>query len=466
MKIENTIKSKESPKRMRLSRCYRYFLFFIMIIIDSSMDISNGIFSSASKEIKNKLKINNTKFGFFSTATSIGKIVSSFLFILINQKINRKWLISTCIFLNAMFLFCFKITENVRILIVIYGLLGMTKTVPGIYIPVWINQFGHSEYKTVEITSVLLFQSIGKIIGHLINLMFGRKNWQNGFLISGVILLILSFCCAISNEDYFSRNLFPKEIQNINNENKKRISCTIFEETNEDKIIDNKEIDYGAEFAILFKNPLYILSLICGSIVRGLITCLNYWFPDFLRHLIQKQHLKVTISFTFISLIGPFGGIIFNGYLKRYIGSYESRKASWPIVVLQFISSIFAISIGLMNSLISVCISTICYLIFNSSVLALIQGIIISCVDKNLSATGFAFANACMQILTGPLPIVYGLINDKYKMTHPWLAMCSIMSINLLAIPLLICLAIFRNKKFDEEEKIKRKDNEEELIEK
>lgn len=466
MKKENSIKSKVVPKRMRLSRCYRYFLFFIMITIDSSLDISNGIFSSASKEIKNKLKINNTKFGTFSTSTSIGKIISSFLFILINQKVSRKWLISTCIFLNAMLLLCFKITENVKILIFIYGLLGLTKTVPGIYIPVWINQFGHSEYKTVEITTVLLFQSIGKIIGHLINLMFGRKKWQNAFLISGVILTILSFCCAISNGDYFSRNLFPKEMENIDNENRKRISCTIFEETNEDKIIDNKEIDYGAEFAMLFKNPLYIISLICGSIVRGLITCLNYWFPDFLRHLIPKQHLKVTISFIFISLIGPFGGIIFNGYLKRYIGSYESRKASWPIVFLQIIASIFAISIGLMNSLISVCISTICYLIFNSSVLALIQGIIISSVDKNLSATGFAFANVCMQILAGPLPIVYGLINDKYKMTYPWIAMCSIMSINLLAIPLLICLAIFRNKKFDEEEKIKRKDNEEELIEK
>ena len=62
MKKENSIKSKVVPKRMRLSRCYRYFLFFIMITIDSSLDISNGIFSSASKEIKNKLKINNTKF--------------------------------------------------------------------------------------------------------------------------------------------------------------------------------------------------------------------------------------------------------------------------------------------------------------------------------------------------------------------------------------------------------------------
>ena len=118
-----------------------------------------------------------------------------------------------------------------------------------------------------------------------------------------------------------------------------------------------------------------------------------------------------------------------------------------------------------MKSLISVCIITICYHIFNSSILALIQGIIISCVDKKLSASGYAFANICMQIIVGPTPILYGIISDRFKNKYPWLPMCCIMSINLLAVPLLICLAILRNKKFDEEEKKENK-NEEELIEK
>ena len=106
-----------------------------------------------------------------------------------------------------------------------------------------------------------------------------------------------------------------------------------------------------------------------------------------------------------------------------------------------------------MKSLTSVCIITICYHIFNSSILALIQGIIISCVDKKLSASGYAFANICMQIIVGPTPILYGIISDRFKNKYPWLPMCCIMSINLLAVPLLICLAILRNKKFDEEEK-------------
>lgn len=474
MKKEKKIE-KNLIRNIKLSRCYRIFLFFIMISIDCTLDISNGIISSASIEIKKHLKINNTEFGSFSTSVSIGKIISSFLFILLNQKISRKWLIIICLMLHSFFLFCFKITDNVNILIIIFGLLGFTKTIPTIYIPVWINQFGHSEHKTVQITSIQLFQSIGKIIGNLINLIFGYENWQNGFVISGCYLLFLSFCCLISNEDYFSRSLHPKkiekEIETKNFEN--RISSTIFEDHNDNDNNNNnykneennqEKKNYCSHFYLLLKNPLYIISLTCGSIIRGLISCLNYWYPDFLRNTLKEEQFKLTICYILVSLVGPFGGIIANWILKKYIGSYEGKKVSWPIVILHLISSFFAIGIGFMKSLFSVCIITICYLIFNSTYLALIQGIIISSVDKKLSATGFAFANACMQITTGTTPIIYGMINDKYKKKFPSFAMICIMSGNLLAVPLLILLAILRNKKFDEKDK--NKENDIELIEK
>ena len=117
-----------------------------------------------------------------------------------------------------------------------------------------------------------------------------------------------------------------------------------------------------------------------------------------------------------------------------------------------------------MKTTITVCTVTIIFLIFNSSALPLIQGILISCTDKNLSATGFAFASTCTQLATaGTTPMIYGFINDKFKNKYPWLAMVSMMSLNLFAVPLLIFLAILRNKKFDEEEK--RKEQLEELKE-
>ena len=38
-------------RKVRLSRCYRWFLFVIMISIEGIMNVTNGLLSSATKEI-------------------------------------------------------------------------------------------------------------------------------------------------------------------------------------------------------------------------------------------------------------------------------------------------------------------------------------------------------------------------------------------------------------------------------
>ena len=455
---EKIIKKKE----ISLSRNYRTFLFFVMLLIESILNVSSGIISSATKEIKSQLKITDTKFGSFGTANSAGRVISSILFGIFNQKISRKWTTIIFVSFHAFFLFIFKLTENIHILIMFRGLLGFTQTTASVYVPVWINQFGLSEYKTVQITSIQLFQTLGKLSGHLITLVMGLENWKNGFVLEGIILLVLAFCCFISSEHYFSRTLFPKKTEN----SKERELCTIFEEheNNDIKNKNKKKGNYFSDLAKLLSNPLYVFSLISRCIIHGLNTCLHYWFSDFLRTVIKEKQVTVTLSYTIICIAGPLGGIIQNSLLKPYIGNYESKKSSWPIVILQFIASIFAISIGLMKTTFSLCLVTVIFLIFNSSALPLIQGILISCTDKNLSATAFAFASTCTQLATaGTSPMIYGMINDKYKDKYPWLAMVSMMSLNLFAVPLLIFLAILRNKKFDEEEK--RKEQSEELNE-
>ena len=452
--METTNEAKEM-KHVRLSRYYRIFLFFVMVGIESILNVSSGIFSSATKEIKSMLNLSDTRFGSFGTANSVGRVASSIFFGIFNQSVSRRWTTTIFVTLHAFFLFIYKLTNNVPVLIFFRGLLGFTQSTPSVYVPVWINQFGLSEYKTIQITSLQLFQTIGKLLGHLINLMLGLENWKNGFVIEGIILLFLAFCCLISPEDYFSRKFFPKKSENSE---KERISCTIYEE----HLIDNekkKKSNYISDLGKLLRDPLYTFSLISRCIIHGLNTCLHFWFSDFLRTVIKEDKKKVILFYTFICFAGPSGGIITNTLLRPYIGNYESKKSSWPIVILQFIASIFAISIGFMKTTITACLVTIIFLMFNSSALPLIQGILISCTDKNLSATGFAFASVLTQLATaGTTPMIYGMINDRYKSKYPWLAMVSMMSMNLFAVPLLIFLAIKRNKKFDEEEKEKYKE--------
>ena len=108
--MEVKAKKDENNKKRRkimLPRSHRIFLFFVMVGIESIMNVSSGIFSSATKEIKRQLNLNDTKFGSFGTSNSLGRVISSIFFGIINQKVSRKW--TTIIFasFHAIFLFFF-----------------------------------------------------------------------------------------------------------------------------------------------------------------------------------------------------------------------------------------------------------------------------------------------------------------------------------------------------------------------
>ncbi len=447
-----------------------------MVSVEGAMNISSGLLSSATKEIKKSLNMNDAKFGMFGTANGLGRVIGSTLFGMYNLKMSRKWIQTANVGFHALFLLFFKITNNGNILICMRGLTGFTQMPPSIYCCVWIDQYGIGSFKTVQITAVQLFQTTGKCIGYFLNMYFGLDNWKEGFLLEAVYLFFCSFCCLISSEDYFSRTLYPNNsleydkssnriIKKNSEKIKNRISSTIYE----DKEIFLKEETFFSDLIILSCHSLYMISMSSRCILHGLNTCLHFWLADFIRNVIKEDNqLKVTISYSIICFAGPFGGIVANAVLKPCIGGYETRKSSWPLVFLQVIASILAISIGFMKSTFSVCVITILYLIFNSSALPLVQGILISCVDPELSATGFAIASILTQSLTsGATPFIYGVINDRYKDKYPWLAMVSVMSLQFVAVPLLILLAILRNRKFDEEEKLKEdKNEEEELVDK
>ena len=455
----------KQPRKVRLSRYYRFFLFFIMISIEGVMNIANGLLSSATKEVKKSLNMNDAKFGSFGTANSLGRIMSSTLFGMLNQKVSRKWSTTLGIGFHAIFLLCFHVTNNANILIFVRGLHGFTQMPPSIYVPVWIDQYAIRAYRTVQLTTVQLSQTIGKCIGYLLNMYFGLEHWKKGMLVEASYLLFCTVSCLVTSEDYFSMKLYRPKLSDEEEKNL-RLTCTIYEEQ-EKKGEYVKKGNFFSDLKILACHTLYILSVICRCILHGLNTCLHFWLADFMRNVIhEKNQLKITVYYTIICFAGPVGGIINNAILKPIIGSYESRRASWPVVLLQLIASIFGLSIGFMKTTLMVTIASILFLIFNSSALPIVQGILISCVDKNLGATGFAIANILTQVLTsGTTPLLYGIINDRYKDRYPNLAMICIMSLEFLAVPPLCILAYLRNKKFDEEEK-KKEEKAEELVDK
>ena len=206
-------------RKVRLSRYYRLFLFFIMASIEGVMNIANGLLSSATKEVKKSLNMNDAKFGSFGTANSLGRIMSSTLFGMLNQKISRKWSTTLGIGFHAIFILCFHITNNANILIFVRGLHGFTQMPPSIYVPVWIDQYAIRSYRTVQLTTVQLSQTIGKCIGYLLNMYFGLEHWKKGFLVEAGYLIFCTICCLITSEDYFSMTLYRPKLSDEEEKN-------------------------------------------------------------------------------------------------------------------------------------------------------------------------------------------------------------------------------------------------------
>ena len=80
------LEDHQKKRKISLSRWYRVFLFWIMLSSEGAMNISSGLLSSATKEIKKSLNMNDSKFGMFGTANGLGRVIGSLMFGLLNIK--------------------------------------------------------------------------------------------------------------------------------------------------------------------------------------------------------------------------------------------------------------------------------------------------------------------------------------------------------------------------------------------
>lgn len=480
--VKEELKQKSSlprkPQVKKLSRLYRGILYLLVLSIESVCNVSGGLLSSSSVYIKKSLSMSDTEFGFFSTANSSGRVIGSFIFMLMNQRFSRKWILVISLFLKSICLIAFKLTNKKYLLIAIRFCIGFSHMPATNYCAAWIDQYAFQSMKNVQMTAVDVVRPAGKCLGYLIHIIVGQEKWQNGFVIEGVYIFFVCFCYTISSEDYFSRIYFPKKHSKEKEE--RQSDATLYEEDinqiiNSNIKSNNKEKDiikkhsFFEDFTLLISNAIFLLAMFCRCVIFGLNSGLHFWISDYMRNVIKvESSYTIFTSYTVICVAGPFGGLIANAILRPFVGSYDSRKASWPLVILQVFVSCFAISFTLVNDMTPFITLLVGYFIFISIVNPLLQGVLISSVEKRLKVTAQTITSIATQILTsGSVPVLYGRINDIYKGIEGYshLAMKCMMSLQFMSVPFLAILAILRNRKFDLE-KERQKENEKVLIEK
>ena len=114
-----------SKDRISLSRTYRIIIFIVLLFCSSAVNTSGGIIASASTTIKTQLEMDNKQFGLFGTIFGMGRVTGSLLFMLLVNKINRKYLFGFIIMIKSFLLMSFNLTNIPFVLVGLRGIMGI-----------------------------------------------------------------------------------------------------------------------------------------------------------------------------------------------------------------------------------------------------------------------------------------------------------------------------------------------------
>ena len=471
-------KIKKAKSKIYLSRYVRMILFFLLIIFSVLIDLDAGIIVSSYKSFTQDLNMNDLQYGSLNSITTVGKIIALLIFMVIINKNHRKFILVITSFFHGLYFYGYFINDNYYYISILKFFASFCKVFITIYIPVWIDQFGIKKYKTLLLTIVFMVTSYGRIVGAWIGTVIFDNEWKKAFSCCGVIFFVLSFGLFLIPQKYYStkfmlveqhrrysgnivEKLVPtkniekeikKEIKNINGieylDEEKNKSITndkniIIEEKETEKDTDvntngKKEkllYDYKTEeenkifknlssfskFKIVITNQCFIFSSLSRACLFFIFRIIHVFLKKYtFEALNYKDEITFFYYYSLTTILAPsLGSLIGGAICNKYLGGYESKKSIWLI----FFGTCAIFFISLVRTSLEfnyLIIYIFGYFFCVSAFLPTISGYIINSLHKELKGFGSSFDSLITNILGKlPSPIIYGMINDKYKNEDP-----------------------------------------------
>ena len=471
---------------------YCTLLLFILLI-----NISAGLFTSSSIEIKNNLQIEDFKFGLFFLFSSIGKIIGSLLFFVVNKLNNRKILLISIAFFNSIIYFNFFFSNNYLIFSPLKLIIGITDMLIQIYTPMWIQQFGINKYK-LGLTSIIQFcNPLGKCLAFLINYHLA---YAIIFKIEAIIFAVVFIMFIGIPNKYSAKNIliiiendtgeemydkktniamytlsdynleqsqksFPLIDKNDDKKEKDidinlNINELIEQNGNKKIIIQSHKIPFCGKLKIILKNKIFILSLFIRVILIGIETTLSLWIPDILIKLIEiKRESSLNLFGNILIIITPPLG----SFITRMMGPFtiigNKRKRNTVVLLIFFYISSALISLMIPeDKSFSFIASIIIFLFISSTCLPMLQGICLSSISKKVKENILSFIHIfTLFIGTGIMPSIFGFfyeIKEKNRIQVIKYFLYTFLGFAFLFLPFLIYL-IYKQDFIEERSSIK-----------
>ena len=445
-----------------ISRKIRWVIFCLFIIINLLMNFDHGTIPAATTLLKQYLNINDSQLGFFGSLVFLGVIIGSLVSLTIINTFNRKYILLVFLILCSISLFVFTITTHYIILCIDRVIIGIFQAFISIYLPLWCEQFGIESKKTLMIALIQVAPPIGVLVGYIITSLFNmylswfpifgdipkEQRWLFSFYVQSIIIVVVSLFLLFFSDKYFNSKArrVPIEVENAlnktrNEDNEEKLRLSFFytgsqnyekSNTNNSNTTENlnnelynesknnknknKEIPFLTKLKLIFSEPFYILSALILSLLYFIVTCVQYWASDYMEvGLNIKDEHKRLFAFSFVCLTSPTLGLVTGGMLVDKIGGYGKKDALIICLIFSLLSCLPAIPLPFIYSYYGYAILLWVFLFLGASLIPTFQGIVISCLPKDIQGSG----NSCAILLYNllgyfPGPFVYGFLKNYF----------------------------------------------------
>ena len=455
--------TKENPKKsdpVLLSRTYRLIAFFVMVTIEMAINVSSGVLSAASKTIKKQYTMLDVEFGYFGLAQGIGRTFGSIFYTVMVNQISAKWLGGAFSIVKGFVLAAFELTQSKWVLICLRGVIGFVHMPPSTYIPIWIDQYGLRNWKTVQMSFLQALVPVGKVLGFVLVNLFGEERWKLAYDVEGLYLVFCGLFIVLSPIDYFNR----KVVLMTDDERPTEYRQEKWKETS---IFNRRVSKPGSKTQKLWNDLFTVITNyefeLCNcakALQNGSQSCIHFWCGDFMINRLGMDGAVKTLIYTIMNIAGPAFGFFLSPIINKVFGSYETTHAPIVITVLHLITISFGLTATLINN---VWVFIICMTLFFgllSLSLAMTNGCLMISINKDLKGMCYSVGNITCMSITGALcPVIYGKVNDKFNPRGIRFAgMLSIMLINGSASFFLLELARIKCRKERESKKGKKEE--------
>ena len=466
---ENSI-SEEMLKEISvvLSRKTRIFIFCLFLVLSIVVDLDSGIFSASVKTLQADLGMSNTQYGLFVSISFIGRIIGLIFFMVIINFRHRKFTLILSIILHGSSYSLYKITNNIQILTFSKMFAAANKVCASVFRPVWIEQFGVSDYKSIFLSLVQIMSSYGQNIGFDLGSLYFKENWKTGLIYIMIIMLLIAFSFSLVPQKYFKRKYMFYENKLVEATDKNEDNISIISKENLDNIsisskkskrktlfVDSKKLaklknqKYNCikllkDLLSLITNKIYILSIIKRSINTFIFQIIHSYLKPYQETVFQGCDEKLIVLFyNLANLVATMIGGLIGGILTKKVGGYESKKSILIFLISEIITVINIFFLSFTSNFYIYNINLLIFFFFISASSPIILGYIIITIPKQIKGIGIGLDMIVSTFLGKiPGPIIYGALEDKYSEKNPsfaWKLSLSYYYIGVLIVLILCC---------------------------